>query len=320
MERKEKIAVVGAGLMGHGIAQVFAHAGHEVAIQDPDDEALARVQERVGANLQTLGLEPGAVGRIAPESGLGDAVRDAEFVFEAAPENLELKQKIFESLGTLVGEDTILASNTSVMSIGEIGRDCKGPGRVVGTHWWNPPYLVPLVEVVQAGKTWEDAVERTMDLLVRVGKAPVHVKRDVPGFVGNRLQHALWREAFSLIDAGVCDAETVDLVVKNSFGTRLAVLGPVENADLVGLDLTISIHDYLLPHLSASPEPAPGLRERAKRGDLGMKTGRGFIEWGPGEADAVSERLVRHLAGAWPAGGAADETHPSPASQKGEKK
>lgn len=314
MEIKEKIAVVGAGLMGHGIAQVFAHAGHEVTIQDPDDEALARVQERVGANLQALGQESDAVQRITPESGLEDAVRDAEFVFEAAPENLELKQGIFESLGTLVGADTTLASNTSVMSIGEIGRDCKDPGRVVGTHWWNPPYLVPLVEVVQAESTREDAVERTIGVLKRVRKAPVHVKRDVPGFVGNRLQHALWREAFSLIDKGVCDAETVDLVVKNSFGTRLAALGPVENADLVGLDLTVSIHDYLLPHLNASPEPAAGLRERAERGDLGMKTGRGYIEWGPGEADAVRGRLVRYLAAVWPA------EDPGPALPKGEKK
>lgn len=320
MERKEKIAVVGAGLMGHGIAQVFAAGGHEVAVHDPDEEVLARVPDHVRMNFEALGLEPGPAETIRLEARLDDAVRDADFVFEAAPENLELKQKIFEDLGTLVGEDTILASNTSVMSIGEIGRDSRDPERIVGTHWWNPPYLVPLVEVVQAEKTREDAVERTMDLLARVGKAPVHVKRDVPGFVGNRLQHALWREAFALIDAGVCDAETVDLVVKNSFGTRLAVLGPVENADLVGLDLTISIHDYLLPHLNASPEPAPGLRERAGRGDLGMKTGRGFREWTPEEADVVRKRLVRYLAEAWPAGGADDKTAPSPAVQKGEKK
>jgi len=307
---KGKIAVVGAGLMDHGIAQAFAGVGYDVAIQDPDEETLNRVPERVRTNLEALGLDPAPAGRIRLEPRLEDAVRDSEFVFEAAPENLEIKQKIFEDLGTLAGEETILASNTSVMSTREIGRDCRNPGRVVGTQWWNPPYLVPLVEVVQATRTRDSTVRRTMELLARVGKSPVHIRRDVPGFVGNRLQHALWREAFALIDDGVCDAETIDLVVKNSFGTRLAVLRPVENADLVGLDLTLSVHDYLLPHLNASPKPAPGLHERVRRGDLGMKTGRGFREWTPEQADAVRERLVRHLADVW-AGGETDEPGPT---------
>ena len=136
---------------------------------------------------------------------------------------------------------------------------------------------------------------RTIELLDGVGKAPVHVRRDVPGFVGNRLQHALWREAFALVEDGICDAETVDFVVKNSFGMRLPVLGPIENADLVGLDLTLSIHEYLMPHLSRASEPAAVLREHVERGELGMKTGRGFRTWPAGEAQEVRERLVGHL-------------------------
>lgn len=161
-----------------------------------------------------------------------------------------------------------------------------------------PPYLVPLVEVIESERSDDAVVARTIAILEAAGKAPVHVRRDIPGFVGNRLQHALWREAMSLVDAGVCDAATIDRVVREGFGKRLAVLGPVENADLVGLDLTESIHAYILPHLDRSTEPAAGLRERVRRGDLGAKSGRGYLEWGEGDAEEVRERLVAHLAGA----------------------
>jgi 3-hydroxybutyryl-CoA dehydrogenase len=155
---------------------------------------------------------------------------------------------------------------------------------------------VPLVEVVQGEDTDPAVVERTLALLDGAGKTAVHVRRDVAGFVGNRLQHALWREAFDLVDAGVCDAETVDTVVKEGFGRRLAVLGPVENADLVGLDLTLAIHAYLLPALRPPSEPSAGLRARVERGELGMATGAGWREWTPAEAGAVRERLSEALA------------------------
>jgi 3-hydroxybutyryl-CoA dehydrogenase len=288
-----RIAVVGAGLMGHGIAQVFACAGHEVAITDPDPEALASVPERVAANLERIGLGPAPAIELCAE--LERAVDGAEAVFEAAPERLELKRELFARLGRLTPPETILATNTSVMSVGEIGADADAPGRVVGTHWWNPPYLIPLVEVVEAERTDPDTVTRTIRLLESVGKEPVHVRRDVPGFVGNRLQHALWREAFHLVDEGVCDAETVDRVIKRSFGLRLPVLGPAENADLVGLDLTLAIHEYVLPHLDRTPGPAAALQEHVERGELGVKTGRGFLDWPEGEAQAVRERLLDHL-------------------------
>jgi 3-hydroxybutyryl-CoA dehydrogenase len=291
----KRIAVVGAGLMGHGIAQVFACAGHPVAITDPEPDALGSVHERVRANLERLELDPDAADAIELHDELDGAVAGADFVFEAAPEDLPLKQALFARMSRATAPDTTLATNTSVMSVGEIGADAVEPGRVVGTHWWNPPYLVPLVEVVQAERTDVETVERTIDLLERAGKAPVHVRRDIPGFVGNRLQHALWREAFALVGAGVCDAETVDRVVKESFGLRLPVLGPAENADLIGLDLTLSIHEYVLPHLDGSPAPAEVLREHVQRGDLGMKTGRGFREWPADEAQAVRERLLAHL-------------------------
>ncbi|MBN1566382.1 MAG: 3-hydroxyacyl-CoA dehydrogenase family protein [Acidobacteria bacterium] len=291
----EKIAVIGAGLMGHGIAQVFAANGHEVAIHDPFPEVLARVPERVCANLRSLGLDESSVERISLHGTLKAAVVRADIVFEAAPENLALKQDIFARLSTSAPPSCILASNTSVIPIREIAAKSEDPGRILGTHWWNPPYLIPLVEVIQAPGTESVYIEKCIDLLQRAGKVAVHVKRDVPGFVGNRLQHALWREAISIVATGICDAETVDLVVKNSFGMRLPVLGPLENADLVGLDLTLAIHNVILRHLEASPEPSPLLARYTGEQRLGMKTGKGFYEWTPESAQHVRERLTRYL-------------------------
>jgi 3-hydroxybutyryl-CoA dehydrogenase len=294
-EARGKATVIGAGLMGHGIAQVLAHGGFDVVVHDPFAEALESVPARVEANLQKLGLPTDTVERISLCSDLEEAATGADWVFEAAPENLELKQEIFAWLDAAAPDHAVLATTTSVMLVGEVADRVARPERVVGTHWWNPPFLVPLVEVVQAEHTSIEVVERTMELLRSLGKAPVHVKRDVAGFVGNRLQHALWREAFNLIDEGVCDAETVDTVVTQGFGIRLPVLGPVANADLVGLDLTLAIHDYVLPKLAQPSQASSGLAERVANGDLGMGTGKGFIEWEDGEADAVRARLFEHL-------------------------
>ncbi len=291
----EKIAVIGAGLMGHGIAQVFAVKGHEVAIHDPFPEVLARVPERVRTNLRSLGIDELNVERISLHGSLEAAVENADIVFEAAPENLELKQDIFAEMSKATKPGCILASNTSVIPIGEIAAKAEDTGRILGTHWWNPPYLIPLVEVIQAPHTESVYIERCMDLLQQAGKVAVHVKRDVPGFVGNRLQHALWREAISIVAADICDAATVDLVVKNSFGMRLPILGPLENADLVGLDLTQAIHNVILRHLEASPEPSPLLARYLSEDRLGMKTGKGFYEWTPESAQSLRERLTRYL-------------------------
>lgn len=291
----ERIVVVGAGLMGHGIALVFAQAGHPVAVTDPDPQALATVRGRVRASLERIGADTAAAEAIELHAELEDALRGAQVVVEAAPEDLALKQQLFERISASVAEDAILATNTSAISVGRIAERARNPGRVVGTHWWNPPYLVPLVEVVQAEVTRPETIEQTMQLLRSVGKTPVHVKKDIPGFIGNRMQHALWREAIALVEAGVAEPEAIDAIVKQGFGLRLPALGPLENADLVGLDLTLAIHGYLLPHLDARPEPAPLLRSLVERGHLGMRSGRGFRTWTVEEAAAARERLLDHL-------------------------
>jgi 3-hydroxybutyryl-CoA dehydrogenase len=291
-----RAAVIGGGLMGHGIAQVLALGGLDVVVHDPLPEALEAVPRRIAANLDALGIE--AEVRVGLEPDLETAAEGAEWIFEAAPENLALKQEIFERLDAATPPESILATNTSVMRIGDVAARAQRRGRIVGTHWWNPPFLVPLVEVVQGADTEPGAIERTISLLRSLGKTPVHVRRDVAGFVGNRLQHALWREAFDLVDKGVCDAETVDIVVKAGFGRRLPVLGPMENADLVGLDLTLAIHEYVLPALDPPSRPSASLRRRVADGQLGMKTGTGFRPWSEHEAAEVRERVLDHLAAA----------------------
>lgn len=290
-----RIAVIGAGLMGHGIAQVFAQAGHDVAIHDQSAQALATVRDRVAQNLRVMGLPPDAAARIKLCDHLEDAVSDVEVVFEAAFEDLAVKRGVFTRIEESAPPGALVATNTSVMTIGDVTALSSTRERMLGTHWWNPPHLIPLVEVVQGECTDPQAVERMLALLREVGKSPVHVRRDVPGFVGNRLQHALWREALALVDEGVCDPETVDQVVKTSFGLRLSMLGPIENADLVGLDLTRAIHAYLLPHLSRAETPSRTMDEHIEKGELGMKTGQGMREWPPGTADAVRSALSAHL-------------------------
>ena len=292
---KSPIAVIGAGLMGHGIAQVFAVHGHSVRVYDRSPDALASLQGKLRTNLRDLGQDPSAADLVTPCGELAQAVRDAGIVFEAGPENLDLKRDLFQLVERAAPEDALLASNTSVIPITRIMAGLRHKGRALGTHWWNPPYLVPLVEVIQTEHTDPEAVKAMSDLLRAVGKTPVTVRKDVAAFIGNRLQHAMWREAISLVQNGVCDAETVDTVVKTSFGMRLAVLGPLENADLVGTELTLAVHEHVLPDLDRTPGPLPYLKHLVEEGRLGMKSGSGFRTWTEEQKAELRTRLQRHL-------------------------
>ncbi len=295
MKKPMHIAVIGAGLMGHGIAQVFAAAGHDVAIHDASATALAGVVERIRGNLRDLGQSTSCADRVTVHGELGSAVRDADFVVEAALENLALKQGLFVEIERAAPANAILASNTSVIPITAIMEKLERRQRAIGTHWWNPPFLVPLVEVITTPWTDSGTLSRTMALHQAIGKTAVHVKKDVPGFVGNRLQHALWREAISLVERGICDAETVDTVVKASFGRRLAVLGPLENADLVGTDLTLAIHQTVLSDIESRPGPSPLLESMVAEAKLGMKSGEGFYRWSAEQQAALRARVLDHL-------------------------
>ena len=292
---KARIAVIGAGLMGHGIAQVFALSGHDVSIHDSVAANLDSVKPRILANLRGLGDDVAAVDRVQPTGDLAAAVHEADYVVEAVLEDLALKQRLFLEVERNVRPHTILASNTSVIPITKIMEGLRDRSRALGTHWWNPPYLVPLVEVIGTHWTSQQAIDWTIDLHKAAGKMPVHVKKDVPGFVGNRLQHALWREAVALVERGICDAQTVDTVVKASFGRRLAVLGPLENADLVGTDLTLAIHKTVLPDIDSRPHPSPYLEALVGAGKLGFKSGEGFRAWSAEAQAALRANVLHHL-------------------------
>jgi 3-hydroxybutyryl-CoA dehydrogenase len=297
------IGIIGAGLMGRGIAQIFAVHEFPVTLMDVQQDNLLAAPAQISATLTLLAangiglekdIEP-ALRRIRCTTDLAEAASNADFVVEAVFENLELKQNVFRELDSICGANTILATNTSVMSISDISAKSTHRTRIVGTHFWNPPYLIPLVEVVKGNSTSDQVMDATSALLSSVGKHPVRVNKDVPGFVANRLQHALWREAISIVEKGIADAATVDECIKYGFGLRLPCLGPMENSDMVGNDLTLSIHSYILKHLENSPEPSPLLKSIVMRNQLGFKTGKGFQDWTPEQAQRSRTRLIEYL-------------------------
>ena len=302
-ENIRNISVIGAGFIGHGIAQVFAAKNYNVHLLDVKDEILSKAVENIRSNLTTMarkgiGLESETettINRITTTTDLSEATSEAQLIIEAIPENLELKQEVFQDLDRLCPPETILATNTSVMSITEIAAKARRRDRILGTHFWNPPFIIPLVEVVKGKETSDEVMETTYQVMKNAGKHPVKCMKDVPGFIANRLQHALWREAISIVENGIADPATVDEAIKNGFAIRLPVLGPLETADMVGLDLTLSIHDYILKHLESSPHPSPLLREKVEKGELGFKTGQGFRTWSAEEAQKSRDNLLEYL-------------------------
>lgn len=305
MSEIKNITIIGAGLMGHGISQIFARKGYPVTLMDLNQDLLSGAIKNIHSNLSVMADNnigthseiDSVVSKIKTTTNMAEAAADTDFVIEAVSENLDLKQKVFRELDSLCERDTILATNTSVISITEIASKSEIRDRIVGTHFWNPPYLIPLVEVVRGDDTSNETMDRAFSLLKAVGKHPVIVNRDVPGFVANRLQHALWREAISIVEKGIADAATVDECVKYGFGLRLPVLGPMENADMVGTDLTLAIHDYILRHLENSVEPSPVLKRLVEEGNLGFKSCRGFQEWPERKAEESKKRLQEYLLG-----------------------
>jgi 3-hydroxybutyryl-CoA dehydrogenase len=285
------VAVLGAGLMGHAIAAIFVAHGYEVACLEPDADPRIKGLACGGvviAQLSTTSRALGTLHAVADPSELSAATR---LVVEAAPEQLVLKQELLSRVANHCPE-AVLASNSSVYCVGDVGATVDDRFRVIGTHWWNPPHVMPLVEVIQGPETSPNVVAGMITLLKSLGKTPVHVKKDTPGFIGNRLQHALWREAMALIQEGICDADSVDLVVRNSIGLRLSEVGPIENADYVGLDLTRAIHEYVFPALSVAQTPLPVLEEAIAAGHLGAKSGQGFLEWPEGARETMAQRLT----------------------------
>ena len=296
------ILICGAGLMGKNIAYVMAsNPKFEVGVYDLKD---TDVYADIRTSTKEL-VEKGVITSQELEDRLShisfttdmdsELVTRADLVIEAVFEDMKIKRETFAKLEARCRPDTIFCTNSSVMSPSEISRDLQHRERFVGTHFWNPGHLIPLVEVVKSDASSDEVAQTVMEVLASVGKQPVLCKKDVPGFIANRMQHALWREAISIVEHGIADAATVDKAVKYSFGLRLPQLGPLENADMVGTDLTYNIHDYILKDLEDSHEPSPLLKQLRDEGKIGFKTGEGFQKWTPEQIQASNEGLNEYL-------------------------
>lgn len=300
-----RVAVIGSGVMGHGIAQSYALAGFNVSLYDLKEEYLTKAWKSVEQSLSLLVTEgvisehakQEALKRIALTTDLESAVAEADVITEAVPEVIELKWTLFARLEQYAKADAIIASNTSTFSISRLIEKAKTPHRFIITHFFNPAQLVPLVEIVRHETTAEEVVQKAIELMVKIGKSPVLLKKDVPGFIANRLQAALMREAFSLLADGVADARAIDTVMKDGIGFRWAFVGPIETADFGGLDTWKRVMDNLTPVLDSSQKAPALIEELVEKGNLGTKTGAGIYSYAETSIAAIlqerDERFIR---------------------------
>jgi len=280
----DRVAVIGVGLLGRGIARVAAAAGFAVAVFDNDATAAAQTQEGLAAD----GFNAVTAGSIE------EAAAGAAFVVEAILEDLSLKQAVFARLSEAAPR-ALLLSNSSSLPISDIAARARHPERCAGMHWFNPPELIPVVEVISGSQTSPDAADRAVRFTERLGKIPVRVARDVPGFVGNRLQHSLSREAFGLLSDGIASAEEIDDLVRATIGERLRVCGPLAEIDRLGARVAFEELAQLLPVIYREPHPVSIIRDKVARGELGAKTGRGILMWPPGLRERVAGELNAFL-------------------------
>ena len=299
----KRVAVVGAGIMGHGIALEFALSGYEVHLHDVSAERLQRALDNVQINLGLMaegGLLKGqqigaAMENIHITTSLEEAASDCDLVIEAVTEDLAVKKQVFSQLDRLCTPDAILASNTSSYMPSMLAAATRRPARVLGTHYFNPPFLLPLVEIVGSKDTSQEVIATVYDLFNRIGKAPVVVRKEAPGFIANRLQVAIFREALSIVDKGIATPHELDIAVRNSFGRRLAVAGPFEIFDLAGLETMVASTGEILPDLDSSKEISHLVKEIVARGDLGVKSGKGFYTWTQERAQSVRRKIGQAL-------------------------
>jgi 3-hydroxybutyryl-CoA dehydrogenase len=296
------VGICGIGQMGSSAAVAFQRAGYRVLLWARNADKLQAVRPKLGelsawsdAHLGPA-VRPGGAIHLEPDLERLDA--EADVLLDCIVEVMEEKTALFRRLIRTRERRALLLSATSGLSITEMGRRGGCERLLVGAHFWNPPHLIPVVEMVRGADTPDNVLDHACSLMEDIGKIPVRCK-DVPGFIGNRLMHAMWREALALLDAGVCSAEDIDRVVKLTFALRLPALGPAENMDLVGLDAVERIHRYLLPELAANTLPSTLLCDKVCAGELGMKTGRGLYDWSQRDADQVIRnrdlQIVRQL-------------------------
>jgi len=300
----KKISVIGPGMMGHAIAEEFAAAGYEVILCGRSEKRLQQTLEKIEHSLNELAqweiisedaVSP-ALKRLTTTTDLTKAGSDADLIVESIVEVLEVKEKLFSQLDTICPERTIFASNTSSLLPTILAKATRRPDRFLIAHYFNPPYLMPLVEIVRGEKTSDDAVKAVVNLMKAMGKSPIICQKEAPGFIVNRLQLVLWREAFNIVQRGIASPQDVDLAVKKSFGRRLGMVGPFELYEYIdGYDLTLQCEKYILPDMETSNETYPLLLEKVAKNELGAKTGKGFYDWTPEFTEAWRQKILKGL-------------------------
>ena len=297
------VAVVGAGTMGPGMAATFARYGFETRLTDVKPEMLDKAKGTVEVVYKTL-ISSGFMTEADAEAGrrrlrftfdLDEALAGAQFVLESVPEKLEIKQAVFKEVEGKVADDVVLASNTSGIPITRLQEAVKSPGRVVGMHWSNPPHLIPVIEVIRGAETEDATLAATYRITERLGMIPVLIKKDVPGFVENRILYAIMREALELLDQGVADARDIDEIVKWGIGYKIAVIPPLQLLDVAGLDIYHAVASYLNADLSDRKDIAPIVQEKVAKGELGLKTGKGLFDYGADEIPGLMQKRMRLL-------------------------
>ena len=293
----KKIVVAGAGTMGASMAQIFARYGYEVTLYNHRQETLDKAKGKISDNVKTL-VETKELTDAEAESLLAalsytvdlNCFQDCDLVVENLTEVLAVKEAFYTQISELVRPDTIVATNTSGLSINKLGASVKDPSRFLGMHWFNPPHLVPLIEIIKGDTTTDEAVQTIYDLSLSVGKKPVIVQKDVPGFAGNRLQFAVLREALDMVEKGIISPEGIDDVMKYGLGFRYACLGPLEVADFGGLDTFYHISEYLMKDLCDSKEPPALLKEHFENKEFGVKNEKGFYDYSDGKAAEATQK------------------------------
>jgi len=294
-------SVIGSGLMGTGIAAVFAAAKMKVTLIDTDEKRLGESKSRIqGIAAELLSAElieesPDAVAaRVDCVSDL-EACKESDLILEAIFENLEAKHALYTQLEQIVSPSTIIGSNTSGLLPSALCRPFRHPERFLVIHFWNPPHAIPLVEVVPNPATRPEVTESVLQFLRSVKCDPVLVAKEIPGFIGNRLQYAVLREALAIVRSGAATPEAVDTAMKASLGPRYSVVGPIETADLGGLDTFFTIASYLMPLLAKDEDVLQLMKEKVAAGKTGLRSGEGFYSWPEERAAAVVARRNRAL-------------------------
>ncbi|MFG6115692.1 3-hydroxyacyl-CoA dehydrogenase family protein [Halobacillus sp. MO56] len=299
----KNITVLGAGVMGHGAAQLFAQAGKNVKIRARRESSLKDARALMTNSLKIMVEKEmltenemhQTLARITYTTDLHEAIPGADFIFESIPEDLEKKLETYEVIERIVSDDTIISSNTSTFPLEELTQKAKHPERFVITHFFNPPQLVPIVEIVKGEKTQEHVVDTTYDLMKEIGKNPVVLKKEISGFIVNRVQVAMLREAFHLMEEGVATAEDIDIAMKGSMGFKWAFCGPMESQDLAGLQTTQAMVGKILEDLSNTREVPSFLNEMVENERFGIRTNKGFYEYDDHGEQAIHTRDDRFL-------------------------